>query len=168
MLHELMNRTIGDELNAIPQTEALFEQKRITSSPQRRWWHQMLLDGDAWREDQRDPEGYAISRDWLYENYVKALDEAGGSWKSPKGLQTELGMFLTKMLPAGYPRHKRFGHGGPRAWVLPSLGTCREHYEKQYGMVGRIAWPRSAEDGTQGAVLPFPQRREPGEDDPLA
>lgn len=156
MLYDLMDFNIKIDLRQIPKTEALFAQKQITNSAQRRWWYQILYDGDFWtNEVPGSPGKYRIDRTKMYDNYVQTLDRAGHRVKS---IQTELGQFLKKVMPDPYPQTFRArgsdGNWEPREWIFPSLKVCRDFYDNEYGASGLTNWP---EDDTQpqDQVIPF-------------
>lgn len=139
LLYDLLEHEITVELRKIPKTKALFEQKRITATPQKRWWMSVLADGDLWRKPQyhargeSNPRGeWLISRDELYQAYIEAMHHASYG-KSHAGLATELGVFLKKVLPEGYPRTIRT-KDGRRHWLFPSLEVCRAKLLALYEM----------------------------------
>jgi hypothetical protein len=47
-------------------------------------------------------------------------------------MKVQLGRFLMKVLPAGFPRTYRGPNNGPMNWVLPSLDECRQAYERMF------------------------------------
>ncbi len=151
MLYDLLEMKIDIDLRIIPKTKALYDQKRLTSSIQKRWWYQVLFDGDMWHTNVPGTEDFRIDRAAMYDNYVNTLDRAGQRQKS---IQTELGMFLKKMLPEPYPQsfRGRTSDGWlPREWIFPPLATCRQYYETQYGITTEAEWPTS---DTVGDVQP--------------
>ena len=140
MLQDLLDYKISVDLRIIPKTEALYEQKRITSNIQRRWWYQVLYDGDMWRNEVPGAPGtFRVPRQLLYDNYVSTLDRAGARMKS---IQTELGIFLKKVMPDPYPQALilKGSQGKEREWIFPSLSVCRNFYDAEYGLVGN-PWP---------------------------
>lgn len=148
MLYDLMEYKVEINLRLIPKTEALFHQKQITSNAQRRWWYQILSDGDFWIQEVAGRPGcFRIDREGLYENYCRTLDKAGQRLKS---IQTELGTFLKKALPEGFPETFRSrdgsGNWAQREWIFPSLSECREHYDSEYGAAGFKHWPVESND----------------------
>lgn len=143
MLHDLLDFNIKIDLRQIPKTEALFQQKQITNSAQRRWWYQILYDGEFWTTEVPGAPGkFRIDRQKLYDNYVQTLDRAGHRVKS---IQTELGQFLKKVMPDPYPETFRSrdgdGNWAPREWIFPSLAVCRNFYDEEYGAAGLTKWP---------------------------
>jgi hypothetical protein len=147
MLHDLLEWKSEVNLRAIPGTKALFEQKQLTDNPQRRWWYQVLHDGDLWSAENRTDTGeYRVERDELYNSYIAAIDKAGTSRFQSKGFQTQLGMFLRKVLPAGYPRDRRLGP--TRYWVLPPLADCRKFHADEYRNEAE-EWPAELEESVK-------------------
>lgn len=139
MLHDLLQHQSDVNLRAIPGTRALFEQKLLTDNPQRRWWYQVLFDGDLWTPEARMDTGeYQIERESLYNSYIAAIDKAGVSRFQSKGFQTQLGMFLKKALPGVYPKDRRSGTS--RYWVLPPLADCRRFHAEEYRIEAE-EWP---------------------------
>jgi hypothetical protein len=148
MLFDLMNFKIRIDLRIIPKTEALFQQKQITANAQRRWWFQVLYDGDIWtNEVPREPGEFRVNRDKLYEDYASTLDKAGYRLKN---IQTELGIFLKKVMPDPFPKTYRArkvdGTWGDREWVFPSLHTCRRFFELEHDVPGAMSWPEEVND----------------------
>jgi hypothetical protein len=132
MLHFLLDYKIDVDLSVIPKTKALYEQKLSFADAHSKWWYQALYNADYWE----DGEEATIPRELMYDDFVDATDKAG---HSPKGMQTQLGKFLVKVLPSAYPRTIR--KQGIRMWVLPELKTCREHYESKFGITTEAEWP---------------------------
>ena len=109
--------------------------------PHEKWWLEKLMDGrllpdhDGWRQE--------VRRDDLYDDYISATGRLG---LSHRGIATELGIHLSRLLPPGYPQ--RFQHrlasapGKPpkRAWFwgLPPLPDCRTHFDRISG--GATTW----------------------------
>jgi hypothetical protein len=148
MLYDLLEYKIDIDLRIIPKTKALYDQKRLTSSVQKRWWYQVLYEGEVWRRKAPGSEDdYCIDRGLLYDHYVSTLDRAG---QRAKSIQTELGMFLKKMMPPPYPQSIRMrdekGDWAPREWVFPSLARCRKFYEEMYGITTEADWPDDKDD----------------------
>ncbi len=143
MLRDLLDYQISIDLRIIPKTEALLEQKMITANAQRRWWHQVLYDGDLWTSEvPGKPGNFRINRKDLHDNYVMVLDRVG---QRIKQTETELGKFLQKILPTNYPGEYRYrmanGAWSPREYVLPSLEICRARFDADYGSIGLSHWP---------------------------
>lgn len=56
----------------------------------------LLPDHDGWHQE--------VMRDALYKDYRKVTESSGAS---PRAMATELGIYLSKLLPPGYPRRFR-------------------------------------------------------------
>jgi len=154
LLFDLMAFNIDEKnLRTIPQTKVLNEQKQASFSPQQNWWLQVLQEGEIWKTlcDEGIQRGYIMDRSILYDDYVNALDRAG---VREKGLKRELKVFLSKMLPPGYPKTFQ-RHGQQRMWIIPTLEKCRGWFEKKiYG--GKIDWSAEVEGGGNGEEeMPF-------------
>lgn len=135
MLHDLLEWDLSKaNLRDIPDTAALNDQKQRSMSLQHRWWHEELCDGDLWRE--RASDGWRLWKDELYERYLEALEKA--SRHSNRGTKAELGRFLGKVMPPGWPRHYQAKATGKRAWIIPELEDCRRRYESIYP---GVKWP---------------------------
>jgi hypothetical protein len=145
MLHYLLHRDISRfNIRAVPQTEALGEQKLQSLSPTDRWWFDKLVAGHF-------EEGEHLSRviyPWgqvptavVHADYVKTLNKSGINRKSTA---TEVGKRLTRLLPpSGAAPHKaRVMVNGMQEYVynLPPLADCRAHFEKFMKLDGRIDW----------------------------
>lgn len=111
--------------------------------PHEKWWFEKLMDGrllpdhDGWHQE--------VMRDALYKDYRKVT---GSSGASPRAMATELGIYLSKLLPPGYPR--RFQRsvmlelpgnvtGRKWFWGFPSSQECRVQFAQNTGCV--TPWP---------------------------
>ena len=130
----------------IPNTKALLEQKQITAEPKMQWWYEVIDSGGLWRDLAEDEELY-VDRDAIYDMYVEAV-EKGKLRYSVIGMKTQLGLFLSSVLPEGYPKGRKL-RNGKRYWTLPSLKTCREFYAAKFN--SQVDWSEE-EDGDD---LPF-------------
>lgn len=158
MLHDLLHHDYSHiNLRQVPTTAALVEQKLRSMTPNERWWFQKLAEGrllpdhDAWVPD--------VPKVALYQDYIGTLGKIGVRHKS---VETELGMFLAKMLraealdscrkialvPTGCGRSDD-GHSRRLAhWRFPSLAECREAFDQLSGTAH--AWD-DAENDEEGA-----------------
>ena len=154
MLYDLLHYDLAEvNLRHVPTTAALIEQKLRSMTPNERWWFQkldqgqLLPDHDGWV-----PEAPKVA---LYQDYLRTLGKIGVRHKS---VETELGMFLAKMLPAGTlttcrkiavvptgcersdeGQSKRLPH-----WRVPSLEACREAFDRLSGSAH--PWVQSDDD----------------------
>ena len=134
MLHDLMRHNLSRfDISKVPDTTALTEQKLLSMRPFEKWWLQKLMDGhllpdhNDWRQE--------VKRDDLYDDYISITGRLG---LSRRGIATELGIHLSRLLPPGYPR--RFQRRLPSArgdtqrrawfWGLPPLPECRAHFDQ--------------------------------------
>jgi hypothetical protein len=149
MLYDLLHLDLlGIDLRRAPTTEALQAQKRLSMTPQQRWWMDILMAGRilpshvAWETE--------VVREPLHTNYAESLRILG----EKRGITTtELGIALEKLLPPGYPlkSQRRVGDGlyeaeRPRKWHwgFPPLHDCRRHFDQLLGMP--MNWPTSEDD----------------------
>jgi hypothetical protein len=150
MLHDLLHRDLSSfKIRDFPHTDALLEQKLRSFDPVTKWWFGRLQAGallpehDGW-ESRADGER-------LHGHYADTIGRIGIGHKST---ETELGLGLRKMLPAGWPdrkrrmierrfkdeqgaEHKKTVQGV--VWAFPSLSECRAFFDQQIG--GEMDWP---------------------------
>ena len=151
MLHDLIRHNLSHfDVADVPQTAALSEQKLLSMKPHEKWWFEKLLDGrllpdhDGWHQE--------VMRDALYKDYMKVTGRSG---VSSRAIATELGIYLSKLLPPGCPR--RFQRRLPSTpgelsrrfwfWGFPPLPECRDHFD--HVTQGATNW-RSRAIGTNG------------------
>ncbi len=139
-LYDLLNQDLQNfEVRKVPQTEALRQQKVRSMEPQEKWWYDILMDGRL-MDAHSSWEGI-VQCSLLHEAYVQHVGKTGISHRSS---QTELGMFLKKILPITFP--KKFNkwieivtgyddHNKPirvrrKPWFyrFPDIGTCRKKF----------------------------------------
>lgn len=144
MLHDLQHLDLtGLDLRRAPTTEALQSQKRLSMTPQQRWWMDILMAGRLLAS--HNEWATAIIREPLHGAYGEALRALG----EKRGItRTELGIALGNLLPAGYPTksQKRVAdecypeERSPKwHWGFPPLQVCRQHFDQLVGMP--INWP---------------------------
>jgi phage/plasmid-associated DNA primase len=120
LLHHLMHLPLTEDLNKIPQTQALLEQQIHTMDPFIEFWFHRLSD-QGWVEDQKTAE---IRRDYK---------EMAG--RHPVH-ETAFGTRLLKMFPSMRKVRLRDGEGGhtrTRYYQLPALVQARKEFEKHVG-----------------------------------
>lgn len=140
MLHELLNLDLSDyQVRKFPTTEALRQQKVHSFPPEWKWWFDKLDDGRIVRR----ADGWAleVTKDDLQADYQNMLQTTGNYRKASS---IELGMFLTKMLPKGWPKRTRRwvereeldGVGRVHtsrqrvpAYQIPPILECRRHFD---------------------------------------
>lgn len=152
LLHYLMTMDLSEfDVRAVPQTEALRDQKMHSFSPEQEWWYTKLVAGRL------DPlRGEWPERAWAtqlcheFTSYLKA-------WSAGlRSNETRLGLFLRKALPklerVQVPgEHDVVQADGqvrtverPYAYLLPSLEECRQHWDNHFG--GPFHWDRGIEE----------------------
>jgi len=125
MLHDLLHMDItAVNLRAAPQTEALRHQKVLPLPPNERWLFDKLMVG-RWLPMHECWETF-VAKEELHDDYVKTLQKVGIDRRST---ETELGMFMAKMLPSVTTSQKRLGSRRPRGWVVPTLEACRASFD---------------------------------------
>jgi Mesyanzhinovviridae DNA primase len=133
MLHDLMRFDYSDiDLRRPPVTEALREQKLMTMQPNFRWWYQKLYEGRLLsRHEQWET---MVMREELHADYAATMKDMGSRQGATS---TELGMFLRKVLPTGYPiDFQRNVSSRPNIsrrkwhWEFPSLAMCRQQFDE--------------------------------------
>ena len=151
MLYDLQRLDISEvNLRQPPVTAALLSQKLQSMKPAERWWYDKLLRGqllpgpDKWQTE--------VQREAIHDDFAKAVRNLGSA---DRGTQTELGLFLKRVLPDGYPTvvivpAPPFAVGGPsRAWGIPSLADCRRHFDDL--MRQEHDWPSEGPDAADAA-----------------
>lgn len=118
----------------VPQTPALMKQKIATFDTKQTWWHDTLRRGTlplAIKDKDKDKDTglFKCQTCSIYDNYVERIDRSG---IRRKAVETELGMFLSKMLE-GTTFLKTRG-----SYLFPSLKTCRERFDAV--MRSQVAW----------------------------
>jgi hypothetical protein len=143
LLHDLLHYDLdGVDLRRPPHTAALTHQKILSLPPEERWWFQKLMNGRLFSHEPGWPR--TVSRERLWGDYVDRLGKVG---IQRKGTETELGMFLHRMVPT--LGSARLGDGDrSRQYVLPSLSDCRSAFDKL--LKCQVAWP---DEGADDAAL---------------
>ena len=167
MLHELLHLDLSSfNPRQAPMTPALFRQKVHSMDKKTAWWFETLWNGEMPippNVDDSDMPGgwlYDVVKEHAYQSY---LEHSGlASSRSHRGIQTELGMFLSQMLPEGWPKDKRVmatkwvqDEEGKRlpiqvqvpGWALPDLHQCRAYFDKKAGSA--TDWPSGEADGEE-------------------
>lgn len=152
MLYDLLNRDLSDfDVRAFPRTIALQEQKLLSWREEESWWYEKLHEGrlleQGWPAE--------VLKHELHKDY---LDFANRHRLQRPLHPTAFGRFLTRVMPAGYPRGFQrlteiVGYDGDDArmikaraywYSLPPLEDCREFWDKNFG--GPWNWPKEEED----------------------
>ena len=154
LLHFLLRHDVGDyHVRDVPQTKALLAQKLLSMTPLDEWWYSLLQDGSV---DEDGWPKYAVKENlrYAYTTYCRAYGIP------PRCNDSTFNDFMARVLLGGArtvrPRGRRmvFQPDGstrevarPRAYELPALSTCREHFSQLFG--GTMDWAESPEVATE-------------------
>ena len=168
MLHDLLNFDLGSwHPREAPKTRALLEQKRHSFNPREAWWYECLWEGrmagaeeaSGWPKDH-----LRVAKEHAYQSYLSHAKSASTS--NHRGTQTQIGMFLSKVMGSSYPRPctveiTRTKEAGPNNYMsvpaivsgyeLPPLSECRRRWERM--MDQEEDWPLADEE--REPDLPF-------------
>lgn len=150
LLHFLLYRDISDfNVYDRPETEALRSQKMYSFSPEEKWWYDKLIDGVIIDGSEKWPDeipSIVLHRDFL--EHVSSWN-VRGDFSSIK-----FGFFLKRVLPGGIANTRLKGTHTyqslsgevvevrrPRGYVLPTLETCRQRWDDEFG--GPYPWPET-------------------------
>jgi hypothetical protein len=143
MLYDLQQWDYPVDLRCAPQTAALTRQKILSLDPREHWLFDKLHEGkllpgdNGWCAD--------VPKAALAADFAESLRKSKS--RDPRSSQTELGVFLAKMLgPKISERRPMSCNSRVRRWVFPSLAECRKLFELRLG--ARYDWPR--DDGAPG------------------
>lgn len=142
LLDYLLNYDLSKfEVRNVPRTEALREQRHLSLAPEAEWWFKCLQDGRI----------LGKSDDWpvllrtevvqgCFVNYAKEFNIKHHT------NHTTLGQFLSRMCPGLDVKQRRVPvpvkqEDGTveeimlrkRCYIFPSLGKCRQQWDKEYG-----------------------------------
>jgi len=138
MLHDLMRRDIsGFDPRRFPQTQALFDQKKLAFDHATRWWFECLCRGAC--HDSTLVPAAVWPKQILSSHPVEQIVSAGGvSVHEQRGLETKVGIALKKLCPTiSKPRPSVAGKR-QGVYLLPPLDECRRHFERYTR--SRIDW----------------------------
>lgn len=163
LLHMLRTTNMGEfEVRTVPKTEALREQKEMSLGEYEAWWLDKLMTGclipehSGWRR-------LVTTHDLTYDlsTYLRSSNARNTNSAS-------LGNFLSRMVPnldKTRPHELRDIElpmldgktkivPRPWAWVMPSLTTCRKHWDKH---MYEVDWPDVSfeEDHVEQEESPF-------------
>jgi hypothetical protein len=157
LLHELLTYDLKDfRIHAVPQTEALRDQKAFSLTVEEDWWYHKLQEGVLFDGDKDWPK--LVRKAALVDDYIEHTRRWAGNGLRSKGSETALGMYLkrivpnldtiqakarwTEMMNDGFSKviEKRANH-----WRIAPLEECRKKWEGEHGLVH---WQQALSDGT--------------------
>lgn len=146
LLAYLQQYDISDfQVRAVPDTEALAEQKEMGLKNVERWWRDTLLRGEIEESSKSDTqeeiwqrEALRIEKNEFRDSYTRWMrfrrfdgDEANA---------IEFSLRIKKMCPSIVGKQVRIGRGTRRMYYeIPNLAVCRHEFETFIGSV--IIWP---------------------------
>lgn len=130
MLYDLLKRDISKfNIRVFPQTEALNEQKILSMDHNHKWWFDKLNNGLLLDTQTEFTDEVKFSD--ILNDYCEATSKRGINRKSG---QTELSKFLSQMSPEKIKStRKTEGNERVRLYRLPSLDSCRKHFDEFMG-----------------------------------
>ncbi len=147
LLHFLQTYDLsGFDVRAVPNTAALAEQKLQGLKNIERWWHGQLQSGEA--EFPFTKERGGARADWVLDSIAvdrNELREAYSRWMRSRRYDGEelrdweFGQRLGKLVSLGTFQKRSKDGKRPRAYLLPSLNDCRDHFEQWIG--SELEWP---------------------------
>lgn len=129
MLYELLNRDITRfDVQDIPHTDALAQQKALSLEPHDEWFLQCLRDGrvagEVWAEKEVTVQNHLV-----WEDYIQFCAQA----PQHRLLSREqLGIYLLRICPKDYPRAIRKRCDGILQMMrtLPPVEACRKSWDR--------------------------------------
>lgn len=134
------------QVRAVPDTEALAEQKVQGLKNVEQWWLDTLqraqIDGIQNREDGVDgavwmAQGVSIEMSEFRDNYSRWMRSK--RYHGEEVSEIEFGIRMTKLLPSGVRRRSQTKGNRRMMFVMPHLEACRKEFEQFLG--SEIAWP---------------------------
>lgn len=147
LLHMLLTYDLSDfDVRAVPQTDALKDQKDLSLTPEQDWWLNKLQDGSLFADQDEWPD--EVRKELLVDDYIEHTKR----WMvTRRGNQTALGKFLSRVCPRLDVIQKLAtwdepaGDGFMRKvekrayfWLLPDLDECRGQWDVVHG---ERSWP---------------------------
>lgn len=132
----------GFQVRDVPKTQALYEQKIMSLSPEEEWWYRKLVEGrmlnheDVWN-------GQATKRQ-IFVDYVRYMQEA--QIMARRCNETVLGQFLRRVCPRLTSKQIAVRMDEPNSdgtsrrvlrrvyhYIFPDLNECRKSWDVHYG-----------------------------------
>jgi hypothetical protein len=124
-LYDLLHDNLSAfNLRNVPSTEGLREQKVLSLQPNQRWLFDKLMAG-RWLST-HDGWVTLVSKEAVHDDYVLSLQRAG---VERRGTQTELGMFIGKILPDAKTVRRTLDGRRCWCWTLPTLQASRMAFD---------------------------------------
>lgn len=147
LLAYLMDYDISDfQVRAVPDTEALAEQKVEGLKNVERWWHGVLqhgsIQGMGHKQDDIENSEWVRGRIKIDKHDLRQLYSIWMRTRRYDGEEVsemEFGKRMKAMIPSLAVARPRAGGGRIHVFVLPDLMVCREGFEQMIG--SRLAWP---------------------------
>lgn len=136
----------GFQVRAVPDTEALAEQKVQGLKNVERWWLDTLqrgqIDGIQNRQDGVDgamwmAQAVTIDKNEFRDNYSRWMRSR--RYDGEEVSEIEFGIRMRKMLPSLLTGRPRSSRGRVHIYKLSHLEACRKEFEQYLG--SEIAWP---------------------------
>lgn len=125
LLHFLKNYDLkGINLRIFPQTEALRETKLKSMSPLQKFWFSKLEAGSL--ENYKDVWEGEVSCTKFRDEYYEFSGSIGSRYK---GSETEIGIWLKKLVPELKKRRKMRKGKRINCYEFSSLEECRKHWD---------------------------------------
>ncbi|WP_321417317.1 DUF5906 domain-containing protein [uncultured Desulfobacter sp.] len=139
MLYDLLRHDWRQvDLRRFKHTKALLENKVRTMNTAKKFWYECLLEGEMPVTGEGRPPWGQISKDGLFDAYVRFADKIRGGDPGPNSQFAKeirsLSPSVSETRPAAPPGGER-----PRFWQFKDLATCRAEFETL--VRGKIDWP---------------------------
>jgi hypothetical protein len=143
LLHHLQHWDVSQvDLRKLPQTVALEETKILSMHPVVKFWFERLSLGCI-RDEDDGWVGWVTCAD-LHNDYISTAKQTGVSHHAT---ETELGIWLKKLLPGIKKKKRKVYFKQERCWIFPSLDECRTAFSQFTGTAWTWAGPEDIEGG---------------------
>jgi hypothetical protein len=147
VLYDLLDHKSDIDLEQIPETDDLREQKGLSADMEETWWLEKLHQGQLVAPG-RDEDGTTesawphagrVPKDVIHADYLQFLEKHRRGGRNPHATETELGRFLKKRTPLDDNR-TMFNGERLRLWDVPSLDECRAAWAFACGWPEDFPW----------------------------
>lgn len=131
LLYDLLNdETLLRDTRVLPRTAEGEKQQRLSMESLHAWWVDELESGELWSKDAEQGELFVFPRARLVARAEGLLGKNSRYNVTP----ITVGIFLSRVLPRGFPQKWRKQHGGEREnlWGFPTWKGCREAWLRIY------------------------------------